>query len=226
MLCLRGYHRPMPNTVITTASEAAGRALAAITDGISRLRPAEKPLHPEGVNYLGHLVRPGSEVPTGVPWLDEPGEDEVQVRTSHAIGLPGPIPDIDGLALRLRKDQAGYADVLLASTGWDRVSRHLLVPSWQEHQPLTTLLPYRSPIGPIVIGALPVDVRGYELHWARLGRAWHALGTLTLDRELPAEEEISFDPVLNQLPGLDQYPWVEHLRERSYATARRRRHDD
>lgn len=215
----------MPHTVITTASEAAGRVLAAITGGLARIRPADKPLHPEGVNYAGRLVRHGVEEPTGITWFDEAGEDEVQVRTSNAIGLPGPIPDIDGLALRFRKDQAGYADLLLASTGWNPVSRHLLVPSWQEHQPLTTLLPYRSPIGPVVIGALPVDARCYELHWATLGRAWHRLGTLTLDRVLPLSEEISFDPVLNQLPGLEQYPWIEHLRERSYATARRRRQD-
>lgn len=213
----------MPTSVITSAADVAGRALSAVIDAIARLRPADKPLHPEGVTYAGRLVRPGGTEPVGVPWFDVPGEDEVLVRTSHAIGLPGRIPDIDGLAIRVPTDPPGYADVLLASTGWDRLTRHLLVPAWQEHQPLTTLLPYRSPVGPVVIGARPVDVRGYELHWARVGQAWQPLGDLTLERTLHEEDETSFDPVLNVLPGLRQYAWVEHLRERSYATARRRR---
>jgi hypothetical protein len=216
----------MPNTAITAAADVAGRALATITDGIARIRPADKPLHPEGVSRTGRLVRPGSDDPVGVPWFDLPGEDEVLVRMSHAIGLPGRVPDIDGLAIRLRKGQTRYADLLLASTGWDRVTRHLLVPALRQHQPLTTLLPYRSPVGPVVIGARPVGGRGYDLHWARLGRAWRPLGTLTLDLALPEEAETSFDPVLNLLPGLQQYDWVEHLRERSYATARRRRRQD
>ncbi|HWJ67540.1 MAG TPA: hypothetical protein VNT31_12755 [Nocardioides sp.] len=216
----------MPNPVITTAADLAGRALSAATSGIAALRHADKPLHPEGQSWAGRLVRGGSDEPIGVPWLDEPGEDEVLVRTSRAIGLPGPLPDIAGLAIRLHLQPAGYGDLLLASTGWDPVTRHVLVPAWRHHQPLTTLLPYRSPVGPVVIGARPVDVRGHELAWAPVGKGWRHLGVLTTELPLPDEAEASFDPVLNQLPGLEQYPWVEHLREYSYATARRLRGDD
>lgn len=213
----------MTSSVLTAASDVAGRALSALTGGIARLRTADKPLHPLGTNYAGRLVRTGSDTPIGVPWLDLPGEQDVLVRISHAIGLPGPLPDFNGLAVRIRKGQTRYADLLLASTGWDRFTRHLLVPAFRDHQPLTTLLPYRSPIGPIVIGARPVDVRGYELFWAPVGKAWRPFGQITLDEVLTEEDEVSFDPILNPLPGLQQYPWVEHLRERSYATARRRR---
>ncbi len=213
----------MPNPVITTAADLAGRALSAATSGIAALRSADKPLHPEGQTWAGRLVRTGSEERTGVPWLDQPGEDEVLVRTSRAIGLPGRVPDIAGLAIRLRKGQTRYGDVLLASTGWNPVTRHLLVPALRHHQPLTTLLPYRSPVGPIVIGARPVDVRGYELSWAPVGKGWRRLGELTTELRLPDETEPSFDPILNPLPGLQQYAWVEHLREYSYATARRLR---
>lgn len=218
----------MANPVITTAAEAAGRALAAVTAGLSRIRSSEKPLHPNGEMYAGRLVRPGLDAlqypPSGVPWFDQPGEDEVLVRVSRAIGLPGPMPDIHGLALRMRRGQTRYGDLLLATTGWDRVTRHLLMPSWNPDWPLTTLLPYRSPNGPVVLGARPIDERGYELCWAPLGKGWRTLGELTLDDELPPQEEVSFDPILNPLPGLQQYAWVEHLRERSYATARHLRH--
>lgn len=213
----------MTSTVLTAASDVAGRALSALTGGIARLRAADKPLHPRGTNYAGRLVRSGSDSPIGVPWLDLPGEQEVLVRTSHAIGLPGAIPDFNGLAVRFRKGQTRYADLLLASTGWDRITRHLLVPAFSNDQPLTTLLPYRSPVGPLVIGARPVDVRGYDLFWAPVGKTWRPFGQITLEEELTGEDEVSFDPILNPLPGLQHYPWVEHLRERSYATARRLR---
>ena len=211
-------------SVITAAADLAGQALSTLTRGVAALRsPAEKPLHPEGEMYAGRLVRYGSDAPIGVPWIDQAGEDEVTVRLSRAIGLPGRLPDVQGLALRLRKGQTRYGDLLLASTGWDPVTRHLLLPAWSAHAPLTSLLPYRSPAGPLVIGARPVDVRGYHLSWASVGRGWHPLGDLTLEMVLPPEDEISFDPVVNPLPGLEQYPWVERLREQSYATARRLR---
>jgi hypothetical protein len=213
----------MANPVITTAADLAGRALATITRGVAAVRHPDKPLHPDGEMYAGRLARPGSGRPIGVPWIDQGGEDEVIVRVSRAVGLPGPVPDVHGLALRLRKGQTRYADLLLASTGWDPITRHLLMPAWNAHWPLTTLLPYRSPIGPLVIGARPVDVRGYELCWAAVGREWHPLGDLTLEMPLPEETEVSFDPVVNPLPGLAQYAWVERLREQSYAAARRLR---
>jgi hypothetical protein len=34
---------------------------------------------------------------------------------------------------------------------------------------------------------------------------------------------VSFDPILNQLPGLRPYAWVATLREGAYAAARRAR---
>ncbi len=212
----------MPNPV-TTAADLAGRALAGLTGGIAALRRDEKPLHPDGDLYAGRLVRPGSDSPIGVPWIDQPGEDVVTVRISRAIGLPGRLPDVHGLALRMRRGQTRYGDLLLASTGWDPVTRHLLMPAWNARRPLTTLLPYRSPVGPLVIGARPVDVRGYALCWAQVGRPWHPWGELVVETALPDADEVSFDPVLNPLPGLQQYRWVERLRERSYATARRAR---
>ncbi len=210
---------------LSTAADLAGRALAAATSGISALRPADKPLHPEGQTWAGRLTRAGSEERTGVSWLDEPGEDEVLVRTSRAIGLPGPLPDVAGLAVRVRLPRDRYGDLLLASTGWNPVTRHLLAPAFRQGQALTTLLPYRTPVGPVVIGARPVDVRGYELAWAPAGRSWRHLGVLTTDLPLPDAAEASFDPVLNPLPGMEQYAWVSSLRERSYATARRLRGD-
>lgn len=211
----------MPSSLTTAAADAGGRALAAVTAGLTHVRSAAKPLHPEGQLYAGRLLRAGQEAPSGVAWLDEPAEDDVIVRVSRAIGLPDALPDFHGLALRINGGW-GDADLLFASTGWDPVTRHLLLPRWSPARPLTTLLPYRTEAGPVVLGARATD-RGYDLSWAPLGRAWRPLGRLDVGERLEVPATVSFDPVVNRPPGLQQYGWVVRLRERSYATARSHR---
>ena len=201
----------MPHRILDAVADKAGGLLSAATAWLSALRPAPKPLHPEGRLYGGRLVRFGTPDPVGVPWLDEPGQDRVLVRLSRAVGLPGVLPDIHGLALRFPVGATECADVLFATTGWNRLGRHLLTPGWSPTRPMSTLLPYRSPAGPVVLGVRPVD------------RSWQPLGELTIDDGPDPDEVISFDPVAHPVPGLDQYPWVVRLRERSYATARAHR---
>lgn len=206
-------------------ADLAGRGLAGITRALGTLRPADKPLHPQGTTFAAELHRHGSPEPIGVPWLEQGGTDQVLVRLSRAVGLPGPLPDVAGLALRLRRGQTRYADLLLASTGWNPLSRHLLLPALGSDAPLSSLLPYRSPAGPLVIGARrqPGEEHRFALSWAVVGGRWHRFADLTLTDELPEDADVSFDPVLNPLPGLEQYGWVERVRERSYAAARRSR---
>jgi hypothetical protein len=206
----------MVASVLAGTADAVGRVLSRLTAGVAAWRSPEKPLHPDGLLFAGTLRRSGTPEACGVPWLDDAATDEVIVRVSRAVGLPSPLPDISGLALRL----PGPADVLLASTGWDPVSRHLLLPALRAGQPLTTLLPYRTACGPVVLGARPVAERRFALFWARVGHGWRPLGSLTLDEPLPDDSRVSFDPVLNRPPGLEQYPWVVRIRERAYATAR------
>ena len=211
-------------------SSAGGAALAVATRVLALLRPAEKPLHPIGVTLLGRLHRWGSDPATGVPWLDEPGHDDVLVRLSRAVGLPAGLPDIHGLAMRvLFSDHHG--DVLLASTGWGRVGRFVLTFGRRpESRPLTSLLPYRTPVGAVVLGARAIGPgtrpEGYELSWAPYDGDWCAFATLELTRERAADQTISFDPVLNQVAGLGQYPVVVRLREPSYGRARKSRQEE
>ncbi|UMG91684.1 hypothetical protein [Nocardioides sp. TF02-7] len=211
--------------VLSAASDTAGRVLSVLTLGLAKARPADKPLHPEGQLRAGRLVRNGTRQLVGVPWLDRPGEHDVLVRVSRAVGFPRVLPDVEGLALRMELEEDGYADLLLANTGWDRLTRHLLFPGWSGDRPLTTLLPYRTAAGPVVIGARRTGDIGYALFWARVGGGWVPLGKLILGEPLDDTADVSFDPVLHQLPGLDQYPWVVRLRERSYLTARAERGD-
>jgi hypothetical protein len=157
-----------------------------------------------------------------VPWLDDPGEDEAVVRFSRSIGLPDAWPDIHGLALRLGPDDAA-GDLLFASTGRGRAGRFLLTAGRRPpDRPMTTLLPYRTGRGPVLLGAFPLRTGTYELCWARGTGAWHDFGALELaGRARP--REISFDPVQHRVDGLEHYPAVTLLREPAYRSARHSR---
>jgi hypothetical protein len=204
-------------------ASAGGALLAGGTRVLATVRPALKPLHPRGVVLRARIYRHGSAVPTGVPWLDEPGEDDVVVRLSRAVGLPARLPDIHGLAIRVGSEDA-TADILFASTGWGRVSRFVLTASRDPRgRPLTTLLPYRTDTGAVLLGARSVGAETYELSWAHRAGDWHIFAVLRLSTEHAADQLISFDPVRHQVNGLHQYPSVVRLREPSYARARRSR---
>ena len=203
-------------------ASAGGKLLAGATELLARVRTAEKPLHPHGQLVRGRLVRHGAPEPSGVEWLDEEGDDEVLVRTSRAIGTPAPLPDIHGLAVRVPDSTGGFADLLLATTAWNRVGRHLLVPTLTVGPTLTTLLPYRTAAGPVVLGARAVG-SDYRLCWASLGGRWRELGELTLDLAESPDAAVSFDPIRHHPAGMSHYTWAARLRERSYATARSHR---
>jgi hypothetical protein len=172
------------------------------------------------------LHRFGSEDRTDALWLDQTGDDQVLVRQSRAIGLPPPVPDIYGLAIRVPTDDGAHGDLLFASTGLGRLTRFTLTLARSpSRRPLTTLLPCRTPAGGVLLSAVFHAENKLELAWAiRTGR-WHPFAELVLHND-PADEAdlpVSFDPVRNALPGLEPYDWVRLLREPSYATARRSR---
>lgn len=204
------------------AASAAGSALAGATRAMSWARSSRKPLHPVGDVVSGRLVRSGGDEPSGVPWLDSPGEDPVLVRFSRAVGLPQAFPDIHGVAVRIPAAE-GFADLLLASTGSGRVTRFLLTAGYDVGQrPLTTLLPYRGPNGPLFVAALANDSSGssFELLWSRGLDGWVRFGRLTVSATAGPDPTISFDPVRHPLPGLSFYPWAQLLREPAYRAAR------
>ncbi len=208
------------------ASSAGGQALRAATGAIG-VRPTAKPLHPRGTVVRGTLRRTGGGPRTGAAWLDEPGEDTVLVRQSRAVGLPAPFPDIFGLAIRVPTGPDTYGDLLFASTGSGRLTRYVLTAARAPHRrPMTTLLPYRTPTGAVLLSAVFAGRTRVELAWAAGSGAWHPFAELVLDED-PAEEKadllVSFEPVKNVLPGLETYDWVRRLREPAYATARRSR---
>lgn len=231
--------RPATRT-LRAAAGLAGAGLATATRTVAALRPSDKPLHPSGTVVTGILTRHGAAdgaAPTGVDLLDRPGQSQVTARLSRGVGLPRPVPDVWGLAIRLQQEGT-TGDLLLASTGWHGPLRYVLVPRWEgADRPLTTLLPYRTPTGPVVIGARSLPPAGpdtpgearmqsFALAWARgLGR-WHEFGRLDLEHAVDdavdgPDQDIEFDPVVHQLPGLEQYAAAARLRRPSYRVAQR-----
>lgn len=208
----------MTTTLARTAG-AGGRVLAEVVRGIAAIRPAAKPLHPRGVVVTGRIERLGSPVSTGAAWLDEPGFDHVLVRRSRAVGLPAPLPDIHGLAVRVPVGE-GRGDLLLAGTGHGPLTRHLLRPGVSGRGWLTTLLPYRAPSGLVVVGARLTGHDTADLCWSTPGRrVWHDFARLWV-ADAEVDTTVDFDPVLHRLPGLALDEWVRRLREPAYATAR------
>ena len=100
---------------MTDLAELAGRVVAVPLGAIARRRGG-KPMHPRGAVLDAVLERHGATPPFGVPWLDEVATDRVVVRLSRGAGLPAPLPDVLGLAIRLGGD-AAPVDLLLSSTG-------------------------------------------------------------------------------------------------------------
>lgn len=207
------------------AAAVAGKALEGVFATTARIRPARKPLHPKGELHTATIERSGLRNPIGVPWIDEPGTSIGLVRVSRAMGIPKALPDIYGLSLRLPLVGGTHADILFATTGLGRLSRFVLFPAQHPGQrAYSTLLPYRTSTGAVVLAAVPVetDELTFDLACAPAGGVWQSFARMTLT-EATSDASPSFDPVLNRLPGLEFYEWAATMREGAYRAARRSR---
>src|SRR5690242_4081043 len=96
----------MADSPLDVLARTAGGLLSSGAVAVGAARKRVKPLHPEGTVRRATVTRLGGRIPSGVPWLDEAGRDDAVVRLSRAIGLPGALPDVQGLAIRLDLDGA------------------------------------------------------------------------------------------------------------------------
>ena len=141
-------------------------------------------------------------------------------------------------------DGPGHA-VLLATTGIGFPSRFALVLRRSATgATFGSLLPYRSPRGPVLICARSVPTRVLPAELGALRQAlldepwrirlyhaaprgmWRPFAELLLRPSDEADSaELRFDPVGHPLPGSTTYPWVRRLREPSYRVAQSARRD-
>lgn len=219
--------------VAPAAAEAAGRAFAGLFRVLKVARP-DRPIHPKGLGLTGTLTRTGNPFePSGIDWLDSPGEDAVEARFSRSVGLPHALPDVLGLALRVTPDGSGPADVLFSSTGWRVPWRFLLQPRLDvDGATMTTLMPYQGSRGPVLLGLRTISLPPGSLssgewvlglYWARPSGRWRPCGELRLQAgPEPGDTPLRFNPLENQPPGAGTYDWTRRLRERSYRAAQRK----
>lgn len=197
------------------SADLAGRGLSLIINRVYG-QGAPRPLHPRGQSSRATWqVTAQRLAPLGVPVLDG-GTRDCVVRHSRAVGLPGTLPDIEGLAIRLEGQDGG--DLLLAGTGSGILTRYALVPRRRDGV-CSTLLPMSTPTGAVLLRAspAPADNATWHLSWARPAGTWHTFGRLTLHAD--AGPPTPFDPI-NGLPtGLSQYDVVARLRNPAYIRA-------
>jgi hypothetical protein len=209
-------------------AETAGAVLRALTAAARRLRPAPRPLHPRGTVRRGTLVLDDTDAP-GARALGAPYVATAVARVSRAAGLPWPLPDVFGVAVRWQRGGRPQ-DLLLSTTGLGRLSRFLLVP---RRHPLSgphgTLMPFLDDDGrAVLVAAVPMPDTPDDgtidliLLSARPGGQWQRCGRLVCparpdDADDPA---LRFDPV-EHVPGDLRVPaWAARLRRPSYRAAR------
>ena len=167
----------------------------------SRLR-GERAIHARG-RTLTARVRVTGGARTGAPLLDTAAEHSALVRVSRSVGLPLPLPDVLGLAVRVL-DAHGpgrHQDLLLDSTREPALLRRLPWPARDHLRPLHgSLLPYDVAGRRLLIGAralpgqpgatlddLP-DRFDLELLIATPRGPWQVWAVLSSDGVLPAPE--------------------------------------
>jgi hypothetical protein len=199
--------------------------------------------HPLGILATGRIERvaPRDE---GLPIASA----DVVGRVSKAVGSPGGLPDLIGLAWRMppRVDAATPWDVLMVSSGSGLLTRCTLRPtlSWTGTT-LTTLMPLHREDGwwwlkaesiTDVAGGLSLEAvrdaindRGlvFDVQQAHGRGPFEPLAELSLTGVIPTDEDhdVSFDPARHTTAGVELGPaWLTELRERAYLRSRRGRH--
>ncbi|GAA4512593.1 hypothetical protein [Nonomuraea ferruginea] len=191
-------------------------------------------LHPRGRLLAGTLEVTGAGG-LGVPVLDERGQYEVIARLSKGGSLPGRLPDVLGLAVRL----PGPVDLLLSTCG---AAPWLLRPrAGFTAGPYSSVVPYGSDAGPVWLVAVPEgeDVpadpallpaalrRGpllFHLLAARRDTPARPLATLRVRATLSERADLSFDPVRHGHPSLRIEGSLARLRRGAYQGSREGRH--
>jgi hypothetical protein len=185
------------------------RAVAATAFGAGTALRGRRVFHPRGTTRTARVVVDGG-ADRGSSLLDRPAEHRGVVRLSRGAGLPRPLPDVDGLALRLPGLGVGGGAVdLLVNSAW----RYVFAPSvvagtW------SSVLPYRTGTGRVVLlGARPRP-GGFDLVVASPTGRWSGWGRLELGA--PTEgERLRFRPTLGA-DDLQPVPLLRTLRAWSY----------
>jgi hypothetical protein len=123
--------RPAAAPPLPSVPAPVAAATGAFWGALSRLRGRRRCLHPIGAGYEAELVVPAHPRPLGSHLLDEPGSRRAIVRLSRGVGLPEPLPDILGMAIRVldAHGPGSHQDFLLVTSADLPVLHHALLPA-------------------------------------------------------------------------------------------------
>jgi hypothetical protein len=200
--------------------------------------------HPNGVLATGTLTRVAADG-VGLPVAD----CDVVARVSKGVGMPGSVPDVIGLAIRMPPHPGDHApwDVLLASAaGTNLVAKTIPFPvralgsamlsslqplhhdggSWWLRAHVASQTPQAS----ISLDDFEQQIRDaglvFEIEQAHGTGPYEPLARLTLT-ETASEADypnIGFDPTLNTTRGVDPEPnWLSGTRKLAYRYSRKGR---
>ena len=181
----RGVGRPLLVDLLTLPRSAFAAAL-----GMGTALRGARIFHPHGQTRTATVtVEGGSD--WGAALLDQPGIHGGLARLSRGAGLPRPLPDVEGLALRLPGMGVDGAPLdLLVNSAW----RYAFVPS-AVSPTWSAVLPHRTGSGRLVLlGARPEGDGFTMLAASPLGR-WQQWGHLSLGTPLQGED-LGFVPTV------------------------------
>jgi hypothetical protein len=193
---------------VTALLDLPRSAFAAVLGAGTALR-GSRVFHPHGTTRACRVLVDGG-ADWGADLLDRPAEHHGVVRVSRGAGLPHPLPDVEGLALRLPGlgVRGGPLDLLINSA-W----RYAFVPS-AVSRTWSAVLPHRTGSGRLVlVGARPRPGGFTLLAAAPLG-AWRPWGRIELGEPRDGER-LRFQPTLGA-PDLQPVELFRALRARSY----------
>jgi hypothetical protein len=210
------------------AAAAAGPAVAASFYALAALR-RKRSLHPTGIGFQGWLRVPRESPPrSGVPPFRPGRTHPALLRFSRGAGLPDPLPDALGVAIKLPDAHGpGVDQDLLLTSSTDRpLLRRLLFPARSfVHGAFSTALPYdlgnervvlllvpaltgagrsageagHRPVGALAeLRAIAANGLEFQLRTARSLGRSQLLATVTVGESLSAE----------QTEGLRFNPWT------------------
>ncbi|HYD10057.1 MAG TPA: hypothetical protein VEA78_08135 [Acidimicrobiales bacterium] len=201
-------------------------ASGAVFGGLSAVRRA-RVFHPRGDARLATVTISDDAHPLHVL----AGTHDAIVRTSRGIGLPEPVPDFHGVAIKLLNAHGAGAhqDVLLVSSAAPMGARHVLVPvvEWIAEPMYSSLVRHRNAGGErFLVGAVRDGDDGFVLQTATRRSPWTVAGAVTMGEPLEddAADALRFSP-WHTGGGIEPIGVLNRLRRGAYEGSQRARAD-
>jgi hypothetical protein len=225
-----GRFDPADRLVDATAGRVAGPVF-----GVASFLRRARVFHPRGRSFTARLHCAGDPRLAGSV-LGASGVHDGVVRFSRGAGVPEPLPDVLGLALRLDLD-AGPQDLLLVSSAAAPLGRHAILPARDYGAThYSSITPFRLGDATVLLGARPVHVGApcplerldalaqdvdrvrFDLLVAGRVGPWATVGEIELGATVPDErgERVRHTP-FHAAGGIEPVGAVNALRRRAYA---------